>query len=67
MVKTAQHGDQKGQAVVEYLLMLITVVGLVGILGIGFRRSLKGLWGKLARDISAPCPGCQPPRDVRFR
>jgi Flp pilus assembly pilin Flp len=59
--------DEQGQAVIEYILMLAIVVSLVGVMGVGFRRGLIQLWEKMAKDISAPCPGCVPPPEVRFR
>lgn len=59
--------DQEGQAVVEYVLMVMIAMAVVGVIATGFRKSLIALWEKMAQDISAPCPGCPPPPDVRIR
>jgi|GEM_PF-974708 len=53
--------DQKGQAVVEYILMLSLVVTFVGLLAKGFRAPLRGLWHLFAKEVAAPCPGCPSP------
>lgn len=66
MVKNPLLENDRGQAVVEYVLMLAIVVAMIGVMSTGFRRALISLWGKMARDISAPCPGCPPPPEVRF-
>lgn len=67
MKKSPFLRSEKGQAVVEYILMLAVVVSLVVAMGVGFRRGLVQLWEKMAKDISAPCPGCVPPPEVRIR
>ena len=59
--------NNQGQAVVEYLLMVAVAVALIGIIGTGFRRGLILLWERMAKDISAACPGCPPSPDVRIR
>jgi Flp pilus assembly pilin Flp len=59
--------NQSGQAVVEYMLMLLTVISVVSIMGFGFRKSLFALWQSFARDIAAACPGCPPPSNVKIR
>lgn len=59
--------DDSGQAIVEYILMVAVVVAIIGVLSVGLRGVLVKVWGKMARDIAAPCAGCQPPPDVRIR
>jgi Flp pilus assembly pilin Flp len=59
-------GDDNGQAIVEYALMLSVAVGLVGLIAVGFRSSIIGLWKSFARDITSACPtGCPPPANVQ--
>ena len=55
--------DEEGQAVVEYILMILMAVSVVTIIGVGFRKTLFKLWTLFAREISAGCPGC--PADPR--
>jgi Flp pilus assembly pilin Flp len=57
-------GDEEGQAVIEYILMLSVVVGMVSMIGFGFRKTLFKLWGSFTRDIAAGCPGC--PADSKY-
>jgi len=57
--------DDEGQAVVEYVLMIVLALGVVGIVGVGFRRIAATLWETFTRDITAACPGC--PADPRYR
>lgn len=52
---------------VEYLLMMLTVVSVVSIMGFGFRRSLFALWQGFSREISAACPGCPPQPNIKIR
>ncbi len=57
--------NERGQAVIEYILMLTVAVSIVGIIGFGFRKSLFKLWGSFTQDIVAACPGC--PADSKFK
>ena len=59
--------NQSGQAVIEYVLMLLMALSIVSIIGIGFRKSLYRIWQSFAQDISAACPGCPPDPKVRLR
>jgi Flp pilus assembly pilin Flp len=56
---------EEGQAVIEYILMLVVTITIVSIIGIGFRKTLFRLWGKLTQEIAAACPGCPP--DPRYK
>jgi len=61
-------GDTRGQAVVEYVLMLLMALAVVTTISVGFKKSLFSIWGVFAKEISAPCPGnCQPDPKVQFR
>ena len=59
--------DEEGQAVVEYILMILMAVSVVTIIGVGFRKTLFKLWTLFAQEISAGCPGCPPDPRVRLR
>lgn len=60
-------GNDSGQAILEYILMLSLAVTIVGVFATGLRKALAAIWESMARTISAPCPGCPPPPDVRIR
>ncbi len=59
--------DEGGQAIVDYVLTLLVVVSVVTILAKGFRTTLLSLWQMMAREISAPCPGCAADPRIRLR
>ena len=57
----------KGQALVEYLLMLMMGVFLVIMINNAFRKTIIKMWGFYFRQISAACPGCPPNPNYRMR
>lgn len=57
--------NQQGQAIVEYILTLSVSIAIVVALSSTFRKSIFKLWVGLAKGISAACPGCPPPPNVR--
>lgn len=59
--------DENGQAIVEYVLTLATIVTIVLIIGTGFRRSLFVLWETIAKEVAAACPGCPADPNIRLR
>jgi hypothetical protein len=48
----------RGQAIVEYVLMLAFIIAIVTTIAIGFRSSIFQLWRGMTKEIAAPCPGC---------
>ncbi len=58
-----RFGNESGQAVVEYILMLVVALSIVVGISKGMRGSLMGLWKSLTQEVSAACPGCPPPRE----
>ncbi len=54
--------QQSGQAVVEYILMLLVAMGLMAVISKGMKKTLGLFWKGLSSEIAAPCPGC-PPRE----
>jgi Flp pilus assembly pilin Flp len=61
------HPGRSGQAMVEYLLMLVVAISLVAVMASSFRKTLTNLWGYYIRQVSAACPGCQANPSYRFR
>jgi len=59
--------DQRGQTIVEFILVLVIAISVVAILGKGLRSTLYGIWTFYSREISAACPGCPPDEKVRLR
>jgi hypothetical protein len=60
--------NSEGQAVVEYILMLVMVMSVVAVMAIGFRKSILSLWETFSREVSAACPRDCPPKDnLRLR
>ncbi|MCM2277617.1 MAG: hypothetical protein NDJ89_06030 [Oligoflexia bacterium] len=66
-VITGARRSESGQAVLEYVLMIALALSIVAIFGIGIRRSVITVWERIARDIAAPCPRCEPPPQVQIR
>lgn len=61
------RAGQSGQAMIEYILMLVVAISLVAVMASSFRKTLTNLWGFYIRQISAACPGCQANPSYRFR
>jgi uncharacterized protein (UPF0333 family) len=57
--------DQKGQAVLEYLLMISVAITMVIVINTGFRRIVNFIWQQVSCEVAAACPDCPPPPDVR--
>ena len=49
---------RSGQAVLEYILMVIMLAVTMAIVIRGTNRNIYCLWTGLARQIAAPCPNC---------
>jgi hypothetical protein len=50
--------DDSGQALVEFFLVLIVMVMIVGSMKNGLRYLTVKLWQFMSRKIAAPCPSC---------
>jgi Flp pilus assembly pilin Flp len=60
--------NEEGQAVVEYILMLVLVVSIVGIIAVSFKRSILVMWGSFTQDVAAACPhDCPKNSQYQFR
>lgn len=50
--------DESGQAIIEFFLLLLATVLIVGTLKSTLTRLTVRLWGFFAKKIAAPCPAC---------
>lgn len=50
--------SEKGQATVEYILMLVFALSLVGLIASSFRSTTSQVWQFYTKQIAAACPGC---------
>lgn len=50
--------DESGQAIIEFMLLLIVIISIVGAMKQGLKSLTVKLWAMFARKIAAPCPAC---------
>lgn len=50
----------------EFLLLLMAIVGIVGLSKIGIRNITAQFWVALAKRIAAPCPTCAASDDLQI-
>lgn len=50
--------DESGQAIMEFFLLMLAVVAIVGTLKTTLKTVTVKLWGFFGRKIAAPCPAC---------
>ncbi len=56
---------EKGQALIEYVLLIAITISLVTLMATGLRNSVFKLWTFYTKAIAAPCPGCPAPPEIR--
>jgi Flp pilus assembly pilin Flp len=56
--------SREGQAMVEYMIMLVFVLSVMGTFNGTLKAAILGIWGFYTREIAAGCPGCPP--DPRY-
>lgn len=56
--------NNEGQAVVEYLLNVVSIILFVFILKTALSRSLFKVWEAMTKEVAAGCIGCETP--VKF-
>ncbi|MGZ3689836.1 MAG: hypothetical protein ACXWPM_06270 [Bdellovibrionota bacterium] len=49
---------ERGQAVVEYVLLLFVMLTLVLVMKKGFKSIVFAMWKDVTRNVAAACPGC---------
>lgn len=67
MRRAYNQRSEGGQALVEYVLVLVLAVGVAVLIESITRRSIKKTWKTIAKEIAAPCPthkGCIPPSSL---
>jgi Flp pilus assembly pilin Flp len=57
--------NQSGQAVVEYMIMLVMVLTLMVAVSFAFRRAVRSFWQIITCEVSAACPNCPSDPNVR--
>ena len=67
IILTDRSGHESGQAVVEYLLGMVTALAIVAILSVGLKKSVVRLWVTYNKEISAACPHCKAAPEVTAR
>jgi Flp pilus assembly pilin Flp len=50
--------DESGQALIEFFLLLLVIVMIVGTMKNGLKWITVKLWQYMAKRIAAPCPSC---------
>src|SRR5690606_26736751 len=58
MRRRMSRRDQKGQAVIEYILMLVAALAIIGIVSAAFKRIRDYLWMQMLCEVPAACIGC---------
>lgn len=57
-MKKAKNKNIRGQAIVEYILMVVVTLSVVAVLSFGLKKVLFRFWMEVTCDISKPCPHC---------
>ena len=57
--------QSSGQAVVEYVLMLVLAIALVAVINGSLSGSVRNLWRTLVNDVAGPCPKCPQINPIR--
>ncbi|NDG85432.1 MAG: hypothetical protein EBX52_10420 [Proteobacteria bacterium] len=52
--------NDSGQAILEYMIVLLIIVSISGVIQFGVSKSRNKLWKWMICQISAACPGCNP-------
>lgn len=59
------RSPSKGQALVEYAMLMLVIIGVFFVINRQVRRGVGKLWLTLGKEITAGCVGCTPPENVR--
>ena len=57
--------SKKGQAIIEYIVMLSVAISVVLIINAGFRKIRNYLWHDITCQVTAACPGCPAQQNVK--
>ena len=61
----ALAGSRSGQAVVEYILMLLVALSMATALMVSLKRIRSTFMMQVVCEVAAPCPTCAPAEEVR--
>lgn len=53
--------NHRGQAILEYILMVVMLAVTVAVVIRNSNRTIYSFWTGLARQIAIPCPECTSP------
>ena len=56
---------ESGQSMVEFVLALAFAVVVMAGVSFALRKSLRSFWWGIAREVTAPCPDCKPPPELK--
>lgn len=57
--------SKRGQAVIEYVLMVLVAMSMVFAFNYGLRNVALKLWMQMTCEVTAPCPHCPTPESVK--
>jgi hypothetical protein len=57
--------DQSGQAILEYVVVLLIILSIGFTLQNGIRGSRDKLWKRIICHVTAPCIGCEAPDSAK--
>ena len=60
-----RKGNQRGQAITEYILMLAIALTLIGIMSSQFRSIRNFLWHGMVCDVAKACAHCPPDETIK--
>jgi hypothetical protein len=52
-------GQNSGQAIIEYVLLMSIIVGMSGAIMFAVRKNRDKMWKIMICDVSAACPSCK--------
>lgn len=50
--------DESGQAVIEFMLLMLVIIGIVGALKLSIKNLTVKLWSRFGKRIAGGCPDC---------
>lgn len=56
---------RSGQSVIEFILMVVVALTVLGVISGAFFKMRSRIYFKIVCEVSAACPGCPAPEEVR--
>ncbi|MBU6154368.1 MAG: hypothetical protein KGP28_08725 [Bdellovibrionales bacterium] len=60
-----KKSDQSGQAILEYVMVLLVILSIGFALQSGIQVSRDKFWKRIICHVTAPCPGCAAPDSAK--